>query len=202
MDMICLCEFVVHLGLRTNYRRGQSDRFALVFFDEHFYVSSFAAHPPFVYRRRGCLASRCRPIRHLPFRLCRRLSTKDFCIGYRKAANTPVLLKLHGTLEKRLALLARNRQVDRVSCRTAVARRTERGRHRLRLCRRGAGGVCAGSPNFVYTAYEIPTPRAEGILVHRETPIKTQADPKDRNLRLTKVPMFTGYSSQHYRRAA
>ncbi|WP_421376254.1 hypothetical protein ACOCG7_00160 [Paraburkholderia sp. DD10] len=57
-------------------------------------------------------------------------------------------------------------------------------------------------PNFVYTAYEIPTPRAEGILVHRETPIKTQADPKDRKSRSTKVPMFTGYSSQHYRRAA
>ncbi|MDR6447048.1 ABC-type nitrate/sulfonate/bicarbonate transport system substrate-binding protein [Paraburkholderia terricola] len=53
-------------------------------------------------------------------------------------------------------------------------------------------------PNFVYTAYEIPTPRAEGILVHRETPIKTQADQS----RSTKVPMFIGYSSQHYGRAA
>ena len=53
----------------------------------------------------GCRASRCRPTRHLPFRLCRRLSTKDFRIGYRKAPNTPVLLKLHGTLEKRLVPL-------------------------------------------------------------------------------------------------
>lgn len=201
--MICLCEFVgssrpadgiIVAASRTVLRSS-------------FLTSIFMSHHSLLTRRSfiagvGCRASRCRPTRHLPFHLCRRLSTKDFRIGYRKAANTPVLLKLHGTLEKRLALLARNRQVDRVSCRTAVARRTERGRHRLRLCRRGAGGVCAGSPNLVYTAYEIPTPRAEGILVHRETPIKTQADPKGRKSRSTKVPMFTGYSSQHYRRAA
>jgi sulfonate transport system substrate-binding protein len=44
----------------------------------------------------------------------------------------------------------------------------------------------AAGANFVYTAYEIPTPHAEGILVHPDAPIRTIADLKGKKIALNK----------------
>jgi sulfonate transport system substrate-binding protein len=108
-------------------------------------------------------------------------------IGYQKAASTLVLLKLHGTLEKRLAPLG------------AGVTWTEfpAGPQLLEGLNVGAidfGYVGEAPPvfaqaagaNFVYTAYEIPTPHAEGILVHPSSPIKTLADLKGKKIALNK----------------
>lgn len=112
---------------------------------------------------------------------------KEFRIGYQKAASTLVLLKSHGTLEKRLAPLG------------ITVKWTEfpAGPQLLEGLNVGAidfGYVGEAPPvfaqaagaNFVYTAYEIPTPHAEGILVHQDAPIKTVADLKGKKVALNK----------------
>jgi sulfonate transport system substrate-binding protein len=112
---------------------------------------------------------------------------KEFRIGYQKAANTLVLLKAHGTLEKRLAPLG------------ITVKWTEfpAGPQLLEGLNVGAidfGYVGEAPPvfaqaagaNFVYVAYEIPTPHAEGILVHRDAPIKTLADLKGKKIAFNK----------------
>ncbi|SMG58537.1 sulfonate ABC transporter substrate-binding protein [Paraburkholderia susongensis] len=112
---------------------------------------------------------------------------KEFRIGYQKAASTLVLLKAHGTLEKRLAPLG------------IAVKWTEfpAGPQLLEGLNVGAidfGYVGEAPPvfaqaagaNFVYTAYEIPTPHAEGILVHPDAPIKTLADLKGKKIALNK----------------
>ncbi|NML31423.1 sulfonate ABC transporter substrate-binding protein [Paraburkholderia antibiotica] len=112
---------------------------------------------------------------------------KELRIGYQKAASTLVLLKAHGTLEKRLAPLG------------IAVKWTEfpAGPQLLEGLNVGAidfGYVGEAPPvfaqaagaNFVYTAYEIPTPHAEGILVHPDTPIRTLADLKGKKIALNK----------------
>jgi sulfonate transport system substrate-binding protein len=112
---------------------------------------------------------------------------KELRIGYQKAASTLVLLKSHGTLEKRLAPLG------------VTVKWTEfpAGPQLLEGLNVGAidfGYVGEAPPvfaqaagaNFVYTAYEIPTPHAEGILVHQSSPIKTLADLKGKKIALNK----------------
>ena len=112
---------------------------------------------------------------------------KEFRIGYQKAASTLVLLKSHGTLEKRLAPLG------------VTVKWTEfpAGPQLLEGLNVGAidfGYVGEAPPvfaqaagaNFVYTAYEIPTPHAEGILVQQTSPIKTLADLKGKKIVLNK----------------
>ncbi|CAB3702731.1 sulfonate ABC transporter substrate-binding protein [Paraburkholderia rhynchosiae] len=112
---------------------------------------------------------------------------KEFRIGYQKAASALVLLKSHRTLEKRLAPLG------------ITVKWTEfpAGPQLLEGLNVGAidfGYVGEAPPvfaqaagaNFVYVAYEIPTPHAEGILVRRDTPIRTLADLKDKKIALNK----------------
>jgi sulfonate transport system substrate-binding protein len=112
---------------------------------------------------------------------------KELRIGYQKAASTLVLLKTHGTLEKRLAPLG------------VTVKWTEfpAGPQLLEGLNVGAidfGYVGEAPPvfaqaagaNFVYVAYEIPTPHAEGILVHRDAPIKTMADLKGKKIAFNK----------------
>ena len=114
-------------------------------------------------------------------------AAREFRIGYQKAANTLVLLKAHGTLEKRLAP------------RGITVKWTEfpAGPQLLEGLNVGAidfGYVGEAPPvfaqaagaNFVYTAYEIPTPHAEGILVPQDSPIKTLADLKGKKIVLNK----------------
>lgn len=112
---------------------------------------------------------------------------KEFRIGYQKAANTLVLLKAHGRLEKRLAPLG------------ITVKWTEfpAGPQLLEGLNVGAidfGYVGEAPPvfaqaagaNFVYVAYEIPTPHAEGILVHQDAPIKTLTDLKGKKIAFNK----------------
>ncbi|MDE1180273.1 sulfonate ABC transporter substrate-binding protein [Paraburkholderia sp.] len=112
---------------------------------------------------------------------------KELRIGYQKAASTLVLLKAHGTLEKRLAPLG------------IAVKWTEfpAGPQLLEGLNVGAidfGYVGEAPPviaqaagaNFVYTAYEIPTPHAEGILVPQNSPIKSVADLKGKKIALNR----------------
>ena len=112
---------------------------------------------------------------------------KEFRIGYQKAASTLVLLKAHGTLEKRLALLG-------ISVKWTEFPAGPQLLEGLNVGAIDFGYVGEAPPifaqaagaNFVYTAYEIPTPHAEGILVHPDAPIKTLADLKGKKIVLNK----------------
>ncbi|MEC5404008.1 sulfonate ABC transporter substrate-binding protein [Paraburkholderia sp. MPAMCS5] len=112
---------------------------------------------------------------------------KEFRIGYQKAASTLVLLKSHGTLEKRLA----------PSGFAVKWMEFPAGPQLLEGLNVGAidfGYVGEAPPvfaqaagaNFVYVAYEIPTPHAEGILVHQDSPIRTLADLKGKKIAFNK----------------
>ncbi|TDV07169.1 sulfonate ABC transporter substrate-binding protein [Paraburkholderia caballeronis] len=107
----------------------------------------------------------------------------QFRIGYQKAASTLVLLKAHGSLEKRLAPLGL-----KVSWTEFPA-----GPQLLEGLNVGAidfGYVGEAPPvfaqaagaDFVYTAYEIPTPHAEGVVVARNSPIQRVADLKGKKV--------------------
>jgi sulfonate transport system substrate-binding protein len=108
-------------------------------------------------------------------------------IGYQKAASTLVLLKAHGTLEKKLAPL--NVEVKWLEF-TAGPQLLEG----LNLGSIDFGYVgevppvfalAAGAP-LVYTAYELPSPEAEGILVPKDSPIRTIADLKGKKIAFNK----------------
>ncbi|KVE31047.1 sulfonate ABC transporter substrate-binding protein [Burkholderia sp. TSV86] len=103
----------------------------------------------------------------------------QFRIGYQKAASTLVLLKAKGTLEKRLAPLG-----VKVTWAEFPA-----GPQLLEGLNVGAidfGYVGEAPPvfaqaagaDFVYTAYEVPTPRAEGVVVARQSPVRRVAELK------------------------
>jgi sulfonate transport system substrate-binding protein len=107
----------------------------------------------------------------------------QFRIGYQKSASTLVLLKAHGALEKRLAPLG-----IKVSWNEFPA-----GPQLLEGLNVGAidfGYVGEAPPvfaqaagaDFVYTAYELPAPRAEGVLVAKNSPVKTVADLKGKKI--------------------
>ncbi|MGF6723204.1 sulfonate transport system substrate-binding protein [Paraburkholderia sp. GAS41] len=107
----------------------------------------------------------------------------QFRIGYQKAASTLVLLKAHGALEKRLAPLG-----IKVSWNEFPA-----GPQLLEGLNVGAidfGYVGEAPPvfaqaagaDFIYTAYEIPTPHAEGVVVAKNSPVKTIADLKGKKV--------------------
>ncbi len=110
-----------------------------------------------------------------------------FRIGYQKAASTLVLLKANGALEKRLAP-----QGISVTWTEFPA-----GPQLLEGLNVGAidfGYVGEAPPifaqaagaDFVYTAYEIPTPHAEGVVVAAGSPIKTVADLKGKRVALNR----------------
>ena len=110
-----------------------------------------------------------------------------FRIGYQKAASTLVLLRAHGDLEKKLAPSG-----IKVTWTEFPA-----GPQLLEGLNVGAidfGYVGEGPPifaqaagaDFVYTAYEIPTPQAEGILVPKDSPIKDVKDLKGKKIAFNK----------------
>jgi len=107
----------------------------------------------------------------------------QFRIGYQKAASTLVLLKAHGSLEKRLAPLGL-----KVTWTEFPA-----GPQLLEGLNVGAidfGYVGEAPPvfaqaagaDFVYTAYEMPTPHAEGVVVARHAPIRRVEDLKGKKI--------------------
>jgi sulfonate transport system substrate-binding protein len=112
---------------------------------------------------------------------------KEFRIGFQKAAATLVLLRASGSLEKRL-----QPEGVRVTWSEFTA-----GPQLLEGLNAGAidfgyvGEVppifaLAGGANFVYTAYELPTPQAEGILVGRDSPIQNLGQLKGKKIAFNK----------------
>jgi sulfonate transport system substrate-binding protein len=112
---------------------------------------------------------------------------KRLRIGYQKAASTLVLLKAQGTLEKQLAPLGLSVSWDEFPA----------GPQMLEAMNVGAidfGYVGEAPPifaqaagtDFVYTAYEIPTPHAEGIVVQHGSPIQRVAELKGKRVAFNK----------------
>jgi sulfonate transport system substrate-binding protein len=108
-------------------------------------------------------------------------------IGYQKAASTLVLLKAHGTLEKKLA----PSHVDVKWLEFAAGPQLLEGLNLGSIDFGYVGEVppvfalAAGAP-LVYTAYELPSPEAEGILVPKDSPIQTIADLKGKKVAFNK----------------
>ncbi|WP_034297080.1 sulfonate ABC transporter substrate-binding protein [Herbaspirillum sp. RV1423] len=108
-------------------------------------------------------------------------------IGYQKAASTLVLLKAHGSLEKRL-------QAQGVEVKWAEFAAGPQLLEALNVGSVDFGYVGEAPPvfaqaagaDFVYTAYEIPTPNAEGLLVQKDSPIKTVAGLKGKKIAFNK----------------
>lgn len=108
-------------------------------------------------------------------------------IGYQKAASTLVLLKTHGTLEKKLAPL----NVEVKWLEFAAGPQLLEGLNLGSIDFGYVGEVppvfalAAGAP-LVYTAYELHTPEAEGILVPKDSAIRTVADLKGKKIAFNK----------------
>jgi sulfonate transport system substrate-binding protein len=115
------------------------------------------------------------------------VNTREIRIGYQKAASDLVLLKAHGTLEKRLS-------AQGVTVKWIEFPAGPQLLEGLNVGSIDFGYVgeappvfaLAGGTDFVYTAYEIPTPQAEGILVPQDSPIHTIADLKGKKIAFNK----------------
>ncbi|CAB3747885.1 sulfonate ABC transporter substrate-binding protein [Paraburkholderia solisilvae] len=108
-------------------------------------------------------------------------------IGYQKAASTLVLLKAHGTLEKRFASLGITVKWTEFPAGPQLLEGLNVGSIDFGYVGEAPPVIAqAAGANFVYTAYEVPTPHAEGILVHRDAPIKSVADLKGKKVALNK----------------
>lgn len=108
-------------------------------------------------------------------------------IGYQKAASTLVLLKAHGTLEKRFAPLGITVKWTEFPAGPQLLEGLNVGSIDFGYVGEAPPVIAqAAGANFVYTAYEIPTPHAEGILVHRDAPIKSVADLKGKKVAFNK----------------
>jgi sulfonate transport system substrate-binding protein len=108
-------------------------------------------------------------------------------IGYQKAASTLVLLKAHGTLEKRFAPLGVSVKWTEFPAGPQLLEGLNVGSIDFGYVGEAPPVIAqAAGANFVYTAYEVPTPHAEGILVHRDAPIKSVADLKGKKIAFNK----------------
>ena len=108
-------------------------------------------------------------------------------IGYQKAASTLVLLKAHGTLEKRFAPLGISVKWTEFPAGPQLLEGLNVGSIDFGYVGEAPPVIAqAAGANFVYTAYEIPTPHAEGILVHRDAPIRSVADLKGKKIAFNK----------------
>ncbi len=115
------------------------------------------------------------------------INPKEFRIGYQKAANTLVLLKAHGTLEQRLRPLG----VEVKWLEFTAGPQLLEGLNVGSVDFGYVGEVppifaLAAGANLVYTAYELPTPEAEGILVSKASPIGKIADLKGKKVAFNK----------------
>jgi sulfonate transport system substrate-binding protein len=115
------------------------------------------------------------------------IDPKQFRIGYQKAANTLVLLKAHETLEQRLRPLG----VEVKWFEFTAGPQLLEGLNVGSIDFGYVGEVppifaLAAGANFVYTAYELPTPEAEGILVSKDSPIRQIADLKGKKVAFNK----------------
>jgi sulfonate transport system substrate-binding protein len=115
------------------------------------------------------------------------INPKVFRIGYQKAANTLVLLKAHGTLEQRLRPLGVEVKWLEFTAGPQLLEGLNVGSIDFGYVGEAPPifALAAGA-NFVYTAYELPTPEAEGILVSKESPIAQIADLKGKKVAFNK----------------
>jgi sulfonate transport system substrate-binding protein len=112
---------------------------------------------------------------------------KEFRIGFQKAAAALVLLRANGSLERRL-------QVEGVRVTWAeftAGPQLLEGLNARAIDFGYVGEVppifaLAGGANFVYTAYELPTPQAEGILVGKDSPIQNIGELKGKKIAFNK----------------
>jgi sulfonate transport system substrate-binding protein len=108
---------------------------------------------------------------------------KEFRIGYQKAASTLVLLKAHGALEKRFAPLGVTVKWTEFPAGPQLLEGLNVGSIDFGYVGEAPPVIAqAAGANFVYTAYEVPTPHAEGILVHKDAPIQSVADLKGKRI--------------------
>jgi sulfonate transport system substrate-binding protein len=112
---------------------------------------------------------------------------RQFHIGFQKAANTLLLLKARGDLDKRLRTL----DVAVTWLEFTAGPQLLEGLNVGSVDFGYVGEVppifaLAADANFVYTAYELPTPEAEGILVSDESPIHEIADLKGKKVAFNK----------------
>ena len=108
-------------------------------------------------------------------------------IGYQKAASTLVLLKAHGTLEERLKPLG----VTVTWLEFTAGPQLLEGLNAGSIDFGYVGEVppifaLAAGAKFVYVAYELPTPEAEGILVGKDSPVQKLADLKGKRIAFNK----------------
>ncbi|CAG9189012.1 Putative aliphatic sulfonates-binding protein [Paraburkholderia sabiae] len=98
-----------------------------------------------------------------------------------------MLLKAHGTLEKRFAPQGVNVKWTEFPAGPQLLEGLNVGSIDFGYVGEAPPVIAqAAGANFVYTAYEIPTPQAEGILVHRDAPIQSVADLKGKRVAFNK----------------
>ncbi|MDY7549035.1 sulfonate ABC transporter substrate-binding protein [Glaciimonas sp. CA11.2] len=108
-------------------------------------------------------------------------------IGYQKAASTLVLLKAHGTLEKRLAPLGIEVKWAEFSAGPQLLEALNVGSVDFGYVGEAPPIIAqAAGADFVYSGYEIPTPLAESILVQQHSPIKTVTELKGKKIAFNK----------------
>jgi len=108
-------------------------------------------------------------------------------IGYQKAAAALTLLKAHGSLEKRLKPLGIEVQWSEFAAGPQLLEGLNVGSIDFGYVGEAPPvfALAAGA-NFVYVAYELPTPEAEGILVPKDSPVKSVADLKGKKVAFNK----------------
>lgn len=108
-------------------------------------------------------------------------------IGYQKAASTLVLLKAHGTLEKRLARLGIAVKWAEFSAGPQLLEALNVGSVDFGYVGEAPPIIAqAAGANFVYSGYEIPTPLAESILVPQHSPVHTVAELRGKKIAFNK----------------
>nr|WP_249777509.1 sulfonate ABC transporter substrate-binding protein [Herbaspirillum robiniae] len=108
-------------------------------------------------------------------------------IGYQKAANTLVLLKAHGALEKRLQPLGVEVKWAEFSAGPQLLEALNVGSVDFGYVGEAPPVFAqAAGADFVYTAYEIPTPDAEGLLVPKNSPLNSVAELKGKKVAFNK----------------
>lgn len=107
----------------------------------------------------------------------------QFRIGYQKAASTLVLLKANGALEKRLAPLGVKVTWNEFPAGPQLLEGLNVGSIDFGYVGEAPPVFAqAAGADFVYTAYEVSTPHAEGIVVANNSPIKSVADLKGKKV--------------------
>ncbi|MFZ1180651.1 MAG: sulfonate ABC transporter substrate-binding protein [Herbaspirillum sp.] len=108
-------------------------------------------------------------------------------IGYQKSASTLVLLKAHGALEKRFQARGVEVKWDQFAAGPQLLEALNVGSIDF-----GCVGETppifaqAAGADFIYSFYEIPSPNAEGLLVPKNSPIKTVAELKGKKIAFNK----------------